>query len=76
MTDEKTLPAAEGPNNAAPTKTIKNFRSIPEIEAFYRFVNNNDLRREAKLILEVVMNKIAEMRKRIKWEAFHRKKLK
>ena len=58
----------------SPAKTIRNFRSIPEIEAFYRFVNNNDLRREAKVLFEVVMNKIAEMRKKIKWEAFHRKK--
>ena len=64
----------EEKNGNSPAKTIRNFRSIPEIEAFYRFVNNNDLRREAKVLFEVVMNKIAEMRKKVKWEAFHRKK--
>lgn len=66
----------EDKGSNSPAKTIRNFRSIPEIEAFYRFVNNNDLRREAKVLFEVVMNKIAEMRKKIKWEAFHRKKVK
>ncbi len=74
MTDDIIEPSEDKPGT--PAKTIRNFRSIPEIEAFYRFVNNNDLRREAKVLFEVVMNKIAEMRKKIKWEAFHRKKLK
>ena len=35
-------------------KSGKNFRKSDEIEKFYRFIFDNDLRREAKLILERV----------------------
>ena len=30
----------------------KNFRKSKEVEAFYRFVYDNDMRREAKMILD------------------------
>jgi hypothetical protein len=39
----------------ASKKTVvhsKNFRKSKEVEAFYRFVYDNDMRREAKMILE------------------------
>ncbi len=43
--------------NKKEDKTIKggrNFRKSEEIEAYYRFVFDKDLRREAKMILERV----------------------
>ena len=33
-------------------KTPRNFRTAIDIENFYRFVNDNDLRKEAKIMLE------------------------
>ena len=35
--------------------TFKKFRLLPEVEAFYRFVYENDLRKEAKKILERII---------------------
>ncbi|OIQ19062.1 MAG: hypothetical protein BM556_07185 [Bacteriovorax sp. MedPE-SWde] len=35
-------------------KGIKNFRSSPDIENFYRFIHENGLRKEAKAVLELV----------------------
>ena len=43
---------AEGP------KTPRNFRTAIDIENFYRFVNDNDLRREAKIMLELIQQKV------------------
>jgi hypothetical protein len=43
---------AEGP------KTPRNFRTAIDIENFYRFVNDNDLRREAKIMLEIIQQKV------------------
>ncbi len=43
---------AEGP------KTPRNFRTAVDIENFYRFVNDNDLRREAKIMLELIQQKV------------------
>ncbi|MBI2521962.1 MAG: hypothetical protein HYV97_16215 [Bdellovibrio sp.] len=37
-----------------PIQRIKNFRELPDIENFYRFIYENDLRREAKLLLESI----------------------
>jgi len=42
--------------------TAKRFRQSPEIEAFYRFVYENDLREEALLVL----NDIREQREELK----------
>lgn len=39
-------------------KTPKNFRSAIDIENFYRFVNENDLRREAKIMFELIQSKV------------------
>ncbi|MEI8346271.1 MAG: hypothetical protein WCG27_02310 [Pseudomonadota bacterium] len=67
-----TREVVETPEVAAETpgaKTIRNFRNAPDIEAFYRFVNNNDLRREAKLILEVVLGKVQSVKKKKKAKA-------
>jgi hypothetical protein len=48
----ETETAAEGP------KTPRNFRTAIDIENFYRFVNDNDLRREAKIMLELLQSKV------------------
>jgi hypothetical protein len=45
-------------------KGIKNFRSNVDIENFYRFINENDLRREATVMLEFVHSKLAKPKKR------------
>lgn len=57
--DETTTPAApaepsaEGEEAALDSKGLpKNFRQQADIEAFYRFVNENDLREEALTILD------------------------
>ena len=47
----ETEAVVEGP------KTPRNFRTAIDIENFYRFVNDNDLRREAKIMLEVIQQK-------------------
>lgn len=39
---------------AIPT-TFKKFRMLPEVEAFYRFIYENDLRKEGKKILERIL---------------------
>lgn len=36
------------------TKVVKSFKSAADIENFYRFVYENDLRREAKMILGAI----------------------
>lgn len=36
--------------------TVKRFKQSPEIEAFYRFVLENDLREEAHAILNVIQD--------------------
>lgn len=39
-------------------KTPRNFRTAIDIENFYRFVNDNDLRKEAKIMLEIIQQKV------------------
>jgi len=39
-------------------KTPRNFRTAIDIENFYRFVNDNDLRKEAKIMLEIISHKV------------------
>lgn len=48
----ETEAVVEGP------KTPRNFRTAIDIENFYRFVNDNDLRREAKIMLEMIQQKV------------------
>ncbi len=50
--------------NAESVKPVRNFRNSPDIENFYRFVHENDLRREAKLVFEALNAKINKTNKR------------
>jgi hypothetical protein len=43
---------------------VRNFRSSTDIENFYRFVHENDLRREARLILELIHSKMTVKKER------------
>ncbi len=45
------------------TRALRNFRNIPEIEHFYRFVYDNNLRRETKLVFEAITSAIASQKK-------------
>ena len=50
-------------------KPVRNFRNSPDIENFYRFIHENDLRREAKMIFEAInakVNKSAKKKSRAK----------
>ncbi len=41
--------------------SFKKFRQLPEMEAFYRFIYENDLRKEGKAIIDrVLMSRKAE----------------
>lgn len=39
-------------------KTPRNFRTAIDIENFYRFVNDNDLRKEARIMLDIIQSKV------------------
>ena len=56
ITDEKAAPVAE-------VMTIKNFRSNGDIENFYRYIHDNGLRREAFMLMEYAISKVAKARK-------------
>lgn len=56
--DEK--PGSTGP---AEVMTIKNFRSNGDIENFYRYIHDNGLRREAFMLMEYAISKVAKARK-------------
>ena len=43
--------------------TIKNFRSNGDIENFYRYIHENGLRREAFMLMEYALSKVAKARK-------------
>ncbi len=45
-------------NPDATPKAPRNFRNSIEIENFYRFIHENDLRREARLMLELIQSKV------------------
>lgn len=44
--------------------TIKSFKTSTEVENFYRFINDNNLRVEAKKLVEVVLKQITPVKKR------------
>ncbi|MBT3234637.1 MAG: hypothetical protein HN353_01660 [Bdellovibrionales bacterium] len=44
--------------------TVKNFRSASDIDNFYRYINDNRLRREAKMILDTVVKAITPPKRR------------
>lgn len=54
-TEEKAAPAE--------VMTIKNFRSNGDIENFYRYIHDNGLRREAFMLMEYAIGKVAKVRK-------------
>ena len=43
--------------------TIKNFRTNGDIENFYRYIHENGLRREAFMLMEYAIGKVAKARK-------------
>lgn len=43
--------------------SIKNFRSNGDIEVFYRYIHDNGLRREAFMLMEYAISKVARVRK-------------
>lgn len=43
--------------------TLKNFRSNGDIENFYRYIHDNGLRREAYMLMEYALSKVAKARK-------------
>lgn len=43
--------------------TVKNFRSNGDIENFYRYIHDNGLRREAFMLMEYAISKVAKVRK-------------
>lgn len=43
--------------------TIKNFRSNSDIENFYRYIHENGLRREAFMMMEYAISKVAKVKK-------------
>ena len=43
-------------------KLVRNFRNNTEIESFFRFVHENDMRAEAKKIFEVIVAKMKSER--------------
>ena len=55
VTDEKTV--------VPEVMTIKNFRSNGDIENFYRYIHENGLRREAFMMMEYAISKVAKARK-------------
>ena len=57
----------------APKRAV-NFRHTPEIETFYRFISDNDLRREAKIIIDQVYDRLAAANKKRKKAAKKSKK--
>lgn len=54
----------EDPNTAADgVKSLKTFRRSKDLEDFYRFINENGLRREARHALEFITNRLAKPKK-------------
>lgn len=47
-------------------KVLKSFRSLSDVENFYRFINENSLRREAKMIFELIVSKVKKPKKKIR----------
>mgnify|MGYP000734177084 FL=1 len=50
--------------NALENKGLRNFRSAADIENFYRFVQDNGLRREAQLVLSAIVSKLKAKEKK------------
>lgn len=54
----------EGATPEVGVRTLRNFRNSADVENFYRFVNENSLRREAKMILEAIYARLTKDVKR------------
>lgn len=52
--------------NAEAAKGGKGFKSSQEVEAFYRFIHENGLRREAQTVLKTVHAKMKQLNKKKK----------
>ena len=59
----KAIATTEEKNVAPEVMTIKNFRSNGDIENFYRYIHDNGLRREANMLMEYALGKVAKVRK-------------
>jgi len=53
----------EEKNGNAEVMNIKNFRNNGDIENFYRYIHDNELRREAFMLMEYALGKVAKVRK-------------
>lgn len=62
-TTPATLDDKPGQVGPAEVMTIKNFRSNGDIENFYRYIHDNGLRREAFMLMEYAISKVAKARK-------------
>lgn len=51
------------------TKSPRNFRTAIDIENFYRFLNDNDLRKEAKIMMEMIQTKVNQVLKKKRRES-------
>jgi hypothetical protein len=58
-----TLDEKAGATGPAEVMTIKNFRTNGDIENFYRYIHDNGLRREAFMLMEYAISKVAKARK-------------
>ena len=58
-----TLDEKAGQTGPSELMTIKNFRSNGDIENFYRYIHDNGLRREAFMLMEYAISKVAKVRK-------------
>jgi riboflavin biosynthesis pyrimidine reductase len=47
-------------------KILRNFRNSADVENFYRFVHENDLRREAGLIMSTIVKALKNNEKKTK----------
>ena len=59
-------PQKEKKASSDPQAGLRSFKKSTEIENLYRFINDNNLRREAKMILELVCQKLNVKKKKKK----------
>ena len=52
--------------SAESAKGGRNFKTSQDVEAFYRFVHENGLRNEARMMLEGVQKRLKELNKKSK----------
>ncbi|HLT22034.1 MAG TPA: hypothetical protein VKZ84_01255 [Bacteriovoracaceae bacterium] len=54
---------SENTEKSTEAVTIKNFRNNSDIENFYRYIHENGLRREAFMLMEYAISKVAKVKK-------------